>query len=128
MANYYSDIDIFLEKQTDGDVLRDTDYDAIKNSLWNIISTIQGSRRMLPTFAMDVHKLLFEPIDAVTAELIGNKLVESIEVWDDRVTIDGLEIQPFYDDNMYKCRMRFQILGLESPRDSFTLNFILKQI
>ena len=57
-----------------------------------------------------------------------NKLIESIEVWDDRVLIDGLEIEPKYDDNMYKCRMRFQILGLESPRDSFTLNFILKQI
>ncbi len=128
MANYYSDIDIFLEKQTDGDIQRDTDYDAIKNSLWNIISTIQGSRRMLPTFAMDIHKLLFEPIDAITADLIGNRLIDSIEVWDDRVTIDGLEIEPVYDDNMYRCRMRFQILGLESPQDSYTIKFILKQI
>jgi phage baseplate assembly protein W len=110
-------------------MLKDTDYDAIKNSLENIISTIQGSRRMLPTFAMDIHKLLFEPIDEITADLIGNRLVESIEVWDDRVLIDGLEIEPKYDDNMYKCRMKFQILGLETPdSDPLTINFILKQI
>lgn len=129
MTNYYSDIDIYLTKQNDGDVLKDTDYAAIKNSLENIVSTIQGSRRMLPTFAMDIHKLLFEPIDDITADLIGNRLVESIEVWDDRVLIDGLEIEPKYDDNIYKCRMRFQILGLETPDgDPLTINFILKQI
>ena len=60
---YWSDADDSLTRQSDGDVQRDNDVDAIFNSLTNIILTVQGERRMLPTFASNVTKLLFEPID-----------------------------------------------------------------
>ena len=126
---YYNDIDIELTKQQDGDIKSDYDINAIYNSIENIVSTLQGSRRMLPTFAMDTWKMLFEPIDDVTAELIGNKLIDSIEVWDDRVEIEGLDIEPRYDDNMYNCRLRFDVVGLHAPLDElYEINFILKQI
>jgi phage baseplate assembly protein W len=56
---------------------------AIFNSLSdNIILTVQGERRMLPTFASNLKRLLFEPIDETTARLIGEGLVDSIRIWE----------------------------------------------
>jgi phage baseplate assembly protein W len=69
MANvYYSDYDGNFTKQADGDVQRDEDVDAIFNSISKYILTTQGERRMLPTFASKIKRLLFEPIDEVSAQ------------------------------------------------------------
>jgi len=70
-SSTWSDIDIFMERQDDGDVTREIDVDAVLNSITNIISTVQGERRMLPTFAAPIAGLLFEPIDEITAEVIA---------------------------------------------------------
>lgn len=119
----YSDIDIELRKQADGDITRDLEEDAIINSLINIINTMQGSRRMLPEFAIDIHKLLFEPIDDVTARYIGERVLQAIEYWDERVEVVGLEIEPRYDQNEYRCRMNFKIRAANVIE---TIDFILK--
>ena len=86
----YSDIDIELETQADGDVLRDTETEAVRNALINIINTRQGSRRMLPEFAINIFDVLFEPMDDTTAYDLGNRIFSAIESWDDRVVIEGL--------------------------------------
>jgi len=105
----WSDIDIELTRQNDGDITRDTEINAIKNSLANIINTLQGSRRMLQPFASDVQGLLFEPIDAMTARSLAEKLLEGILYWEDRVSITNFDIEPKYDMNQYECRLNFTI-------------------
>jgi len=42
----YSDIDMKLRKATDGDITKDEEFDAIENSLQNILATLKGERRM----------------------------------------------------------------------------------
>ena len=123
---YYSDVDIDLAKKTDGDITQDTNIDAVKNSLSNIIETLPGSRRMLPEFAGDIYKILFEPIDKETAYILGEKIIEAINLWDDRVEITGLNIEPKYDLNLYRCNMNFKMTGSVGNR-IYTIKFILKQ-
>jgi phage baseplate assembly protein W len=120
----YSDIDIELEKASSGDIVKDEDIDAVKNSLTNIINTIQGSRRMLPEFAVDIHAQLFEPMDKTTAYNIGRKLVDAITEWEDRVTISNLNVHADYDKNQYKVTLDFTI---ESSKITETITYILKQ-
>lgn len=123
MAYYYSDIDINLETQADGDVTRDLDIDAVKNSITNIVQTKQGSRRMLPEFANALYSLLFEPIDEITAQEIGESLIREIERWDDRVIVDSLDITAYPDQNKYKCLLTFTIKSLNTTK---TVDFVLK--
>ena len=125
MANtgfFWSDVDDGLTKQTDGDVQRDDDVTAIYNSVRNIVLTIQGERRMLPTFAANVFGLLFEPIDEITARLIAQGLLESIRIWEDRIEVTGFDIEPRPDDNFYRCRLNFVIEGSQTVN---TIDFIL---
>ena len=118
----YSDIDIELTRQTDGDIQKDEDINAIVNSLNNIVATLQGSRRMLPEFATDLWNLLFEPLDVETGRMIGERMVEAIQLWDDRVDIDRVDITPDFDNNLYRARITFLVKAI---RESISIDFIL---
>jgi len=118
----YSDIDMELTKASDGDVTKDVDVDAVINSLTNIVSTLQGSRRMLPEFAQDLWGLLFEPMDKTTAKQLGQGLLEAIRNWDDRIQVDGIDIMPDYDEAQYKVQLNFTIKPIEREQ---SVEFIL---
>ena len=120
----WSDVQIDLDRQADGDIERDIDVQAILNSLTTIIMTIQGERRMLPTFASPIAGLLFEPIDEITAELLANFLIESIEFWEDRIELTGFDIEPVPDENIYRCRINFLVLGSDKVQN---IDFILSR-
>ena len=122
-TSIYSDVDISLPRQTDGDITRDIDTEAVKNSLKNIVNTMQGSRRMLPEFAVDIHRLLFEPIDPITARSIGERLLKTIKYWDDRVQVNNIDIEPRYDTNSYRVRLNFTVL---SKTEEESIDFVLK--
>lgn len=123
MANFtYSDVEIELTKQTDGDIQKDIDVDAILNSLNNIIATLQGSRRMLPEFAQAIHQLLFEPITDDTARAIGQTMLEGIRTWEDRIDVVGIDIEPNHDQNQYNVIMNFILKPVEGEQ---TIQFVL---
>jgi phage baseplate assembly protein W len=119
---FWSDLDENYSQQSDGDIQRDVDVSAIINSLRNIILTIQGERRMLPTFATNIWGLLFEPIDETTARLIAEGLLEAIRIWENRITITGFDIEPKPDANNYNCKLKFTILGSDETQ---AVDFIL---
>ena len=119
----YTDFNGELIKQNDGDILKHSEVDAIKNSLTNIITTMRGSRRMLPEFAISIHRYLFEPIDSSTARLIAEEILNGIEEWDDRIEITNFDIEPRYNENLYKCRLTFKIKSTLLIED---LDFVLK--
>lgn len=120
----WSDIDINLTKQNDGDVTKNIEFDAITNSIYNIINTTQGSRRMLQPFASNIKGLLFEPIDAITAELLAEKVLEGIQYWEDRVEVTKFDIKPMYDQNLYNCRITVNIKDSNKTKD---ISFILSR-
>jgi len=125
MANqtfFWSDLDENYARQSDGDIKIEVDVGAIFNSLRNIILTMQGQRRMLPTFATNIWGLLFEPIDEVTARLIAENLLEAIEVWETRIEVTGFDIEPRPDQNYYRCRITFVIIG---RNDTQSIDFVL---
>ncbi len=120
---FYSDVDIKLLAQTDGDVTRDTEIAAVINSLGNIFNTRPGARRMLPEFAVDIWGLLFEPMDEDTAYKIGQDFLGAVESWDDRVNISNIHVHANYDTNQYEVKLTFSV---ESTRTEQTIAFILK--
>lgn len=119
---FWSDLDENYGRQEDGDIKLELDVAAIFNSLRNIILTIQGQRRMLPTFATNIWGLLFEPIDQVTARLIAENLLQAIEIWETRIEVTGFDIEPRPDQNYYRCRINFTVFG---RTDTQTIDFVL---
>ena len=125
--NVYSDIDINLSKQTDGDVKKFTDLDAVKQSLINILTTKKGNRRMYPTFGASIERYLFEPMDKFTAERIGNTMLEEIEIWDSRIDIDTINIHANYDAGQYEVNIVYGIKGINQAMEK-NISFVLRAI
>jgi len=113
--SYYSDLNLDFETQNDGDLKLDTNEDAVINSIKNIMRTLQGSRRMLPTFALNIYYLLHQPMDDITAQAIGNIILEVVQVWDNRVIIKNLNIYPYYDFEQYNITLSVRIKGMKEP-------------
>jgi hypothetical protein len=123
----YSDFDVALPMQTDGDIQRDVELESVKNSIQNILTTKKGSRRMLPEFGSDLDNMLFEPMDNETARKIGRELVLAIEAWDDRVSIENANINQNFEIMQYEITITFSIQGsLQAQAEVFKI--ILKKI
>lgn len=112
----WKDIDINLKKAQNGDIRWMSDVDAIMNSLSNILTTLQGQRRMLPEFALPLWELLFEPIDETTATLIGEEMLKAINIWDDRITVSNVNVWPVPDENKYEVTLTFNIKSTKSAQ------------
>ncbi len=110
MAKYtYTDIDLELTKKRNGDIQEFTSIDAVRSSINNIIETLRGSRRKLPEFAGNLWEYLFEPMDEITAQSLGEDLLESIERWDGRVVIENVHVIPNYSNNRYDIKVSFRL-------------------
>ena len=122
MAYYWKDIDINFGRKNNGDIKDMINENAIGNSLSNIFQTLEGSRRMLPEFAMPIYNLLFEPIDEVTAGRLGELIWDSVERWESRIIIEGLDIVSDEDNGLYEVNMNYYIgnAGNDDNVSSFT--------
>lgn len=126
--NYvYSDFDMELNRQTDGDIQIDVDIEAIKNSIINIITTKKGSRRMLPNFGVDIDRYLFEPLDRITARKIGNELLSEILRWEPRAIIDNINVAADVNNSMYSIDIYYTISDISNIVSS-RISFILRHI
>ena len=105
----WRDIDITLDKQHDSDIKSSIHIDAIINSISNIFKTMQGSRRMVPSFAMPTYNLLFEQIDDNTLRNLKEMLVQAISQWEDRIYVEGLEVLADSDNNKIDIILQFRL-------------------
>ena len=109
LYNIYSDIDLELTQQADGDITKDTEFNAVENSIANIVATFQGSRRMIPEFAIGIYNLLFEPMDNLSSNRLGSDILEAIKQWDDRVVVKNIHVNANYDLGQYEIKITYNI-------------------
>ena len=121
----WKDIDLELNKQIDGDIRAMTGVDAVINSLSNISRTLQGSRRMLPDFALPFYHLLFEPVDEITGAAIGNYLINTIQSYDSRIELTNVSVEADRDAGQYNVKLAFKLKTSTSEPHKF--EFILMQ-
>lgn len=106
----YIDLDRMMLKLPDGNIKKTNSMDTIHQSIKNILATVPGERVMLPTFGSRLRYLLFEPLDEDTAVLINNEIRNSIGLWEDRVRVTNVSIEPDYDRNIYNVVLSYVLL------------------
>ena len=108
---YWKDFDNEFRRKNDGDVLDMININAIFNSLTNIFETFQGRRRMIPEFALPLYGILFEPVDEITSQRLGEMLLDAVEKWEPRIKVDNVEINARPDQNEYRINLEFRIIN-----------------
>ncbi len=76
-----------------GDFKRIDDLNVIINSWNNILLTPRGTYLHDPEFGSDLYKYVFEPADSATVESVKNEVVDAISLYDDRATIEDVQVE-----------------------------------
>ncbi len=120
----YSDLNSSFKKDSSGDFSQALDNDAIKQSLKSLFSTRPGERRDDLEFGTDIHGLLFEPMDEITANLIVENSVLAIKRWEPRINVTSFNITMDKINQIYQLDVFYDIVDTNQTEQVF--NFILK--
>ena len=122
----YSDIDLnFKVHPIKKDIIRLVDDRAVVASVKNLLLTSRYERPFQPYIGSSIRRLLFEPLDKITATNLERAIVETIGNFEPRVTITQLEVVPDFDNNGFGVFMQFTITNRP---DVLSVRFLLERI
>lgn len=107
----WSDLSPALVTDGQGKLKKDINIDAVKGSIDNILRTSPGERIMLPEFALGLRNILFEPINDRLLNRLSDAVKNSIEIWDDRVSVDEVSFKSDPDYSSISIGLTFRIKG-----------------
>lgn len=126
LARTFSDLDLnFTKHPVTKDVVKKKDISAIAASMMNLFSTSNYERLFQPDIGCDLKRILFEPIDSGTTVLIQDIIRQTISNYEPRVQIEGVRVEPDYDNNGYKVFLTFYHVNNPDP---ITIKLFLERV
>jgi phage baseplate assembly protein W len=97
---------------------------SIKQAVKNIILTAPGEKPFQPLVGSSVNRLLFEPLDAFTADAIAEEITTTINQFEPRVKLTNVEVTPIIEGNKLNVSLEYRIVGLPIVE---TIEFVLQR-
>ena len=97
---------------------------SIKQAVKNIILTSPGEKPFQPLVGSSVNRLLFEPLDAFTADTIAEEIRTTINQYEPRVKLTNVEVTPIKEGNKLTVSLEYKIVGLPIVE---TIEFVLQR-
>lgn len=97
---------------------------SIKQAIKNLVLTTPGEKPFQPLVGSRVNELLFEPLDAFTADSLQDEIINTINQYERRVRLMDVAVQPLWDQNQLNITVEYEIVG-KAIVESFS--FILQR-
>lgn len=108
----------------DGRLAWSSGEDNIRDLLRVILMTEGGERLMRETFGCGLRQYLFAPNTATTRQRIQNSIEQAIALWEPRVSVDGVSVDPdAKDPRRVNINVQFRIVVTQG---SSSINFALQ--
>jgi len=123
---YFSDflVDFNIER-VGKDLIRNTNEEAIKSSIFNLLMTNRGDRLFDSTIGSDIRSLLFENFSLSTEEVLIDLIKTTISNYEPRAKVDDVFIISQDDSNALVATVVFHIINKQEP---ITLEIVLNRI
>lgn len=119
----YSDVALDLEfsnikakeinaKESDYDLIKITNKEAVITSLRNILNTTKNSRILDPDIEFDLRSYLFDGLDATRAWFIGYEICSKLSSYEPRVRVENVDITIDWDEDCYIIDLTISIPSL----------------
>jgi len=126
ISRQYTDLDLnFLIHPIRKDININKDEMAVIGSIKNLLLTNHYKRPFQPDLGSNIRRMLFEPLDVITASNLQREIIQTINNFEPRVTINTLQVAPNYDKNAFSVFMEFTINNRTAP---VSINFLLQRI
>ena len=122
----FSDLDLdFSAHPVTKDVVKKLNDNAIAGSIRNLLLTSHYERLFNPELGSNLKKMLFEPIDNITTSIIQGMILQTIQNYEPRVTIQDVIATPDYDNDRYSIKIVFFINNTLEP---IVVSFFLERV
>jgi phage baseplate assembly protein W len=111
----YKDLDLSLAFTTNYDVAKRVDVNAVKQSIKNLLLTRPGERPFQPDVGSELYRILFEPMDVLTAEALKGIITTCIRNYEPRVRLQDVMVMPRFDENAFDISLYFYVIGIYAP-------------
>lgn len=123
----FSDVHSTFEVNPDtGDLFRNINDFAIRESLKNIILTDLGERPFQPTLGGDIRRQLFENLDEKTAIHLKNSIEVAIHNHEPRVVLRDLSIVPDYEHNQVTVTIFYTTINSPGLVQELPVTFLIR--
>jgi phage baseplate assembly protein W len=96
------------------DIIALKNENAIARSVRNLVLTEKGERFFNNLLGSGVTRLLFESIDDITASSIKDEISNTIQNYEPRVDLIGVDVSPNYDNLEFNVTIRYTIVGIDA--------------
>jgi len=112
----YKDLDLsFTAHPIKKDVNKHVDDLAVINSVKNLILTNHYERLFRPEIGSNVSRMLFEPMDTISARLLQREIEQVLTNYEPRIEVREISVSPDFDNNRYSVSMTFLINNTSEP-------------
>ena len=94
------------------DLVASYDVDAVKNSLFNLFTTIPGQKILNPIYGLNLLQFVFTGITEINANLMGNLILEGIGKFEPRLEVKKIFIFPDIENQTYEIGLRLDVPSL----------------
>lgn len=87
------------------DIRADYDINAIKNSMYNIFTTMPGQKILNPTFGLNLLYFLFTGISELNGRRLGETILKGITKFEPRVSVEYINVMTDIENQQYTIDM-----------------------
>jgi phage baseplate assembly protein W len=122
----FTDLDLtFQRNPISKDVSKKYDDDAVKQSIKNLLLTLNYEVPFHPEIGSPIYGLLFEPASIISAEVMRVAISKVLAAFEPRADILAINVQITPDQNAYAVTVTFKMANYTEP---FTVNVLLKRL
>jgi|SRR6056300_588345 len=121
-SDFHRDLSLVPGK---GMLARKVNEESIKESIRNLVLTNRGERPFQPDLGCDVRQLLFENITPQTIELIKSTVKATIEAYEPRCNLIGVDVTGAADSNELAITIVFTLINTVEP---VSFNIVLDRV
>ena len=123
----YADLDLFFSKKnSDSDINKVTDVQAVKRSVRNLVLLNHYEKPFHPEIGSGIREMLFELMTPVTAIVLTRKIEDVIKNFEPRARLVGVSAFPDLDRNAYEVKVEFYVVN--TPTELVDLTVFLERL
>ena len=123
----YADLDLFFSKKnSDSDINKVTDVQAVKRSVRNLVLLNHYEKPFHPEIGSGIREMLFELMTPVTAVVLTRKIEDVIKNFEPRARLVGVSAFPDLDRNAYEVKIEFFVVN--TPTELVDLTVMLERL
>ena len=121
----FKDVSMTFQKHPlTSDILALKNESAIARSVRNIVFTVPGEKFFDEDFGSRSSQSLFENINDISANIIKNEIESSLKLYEPRVNVREVQVEPNFDQNEFNVTVLYEIIGADVPAQE--LQFVLQ--